>query len=102
MPWTTTQKTITGMIILISLMKPAPGGVSLTGLSGQSRPMTAPRTRARTTWPKSERKKRGMGDSRMDGDASNVDDKLVYNNVVNETDLALGTNPRLLEPPAQP
>ena len=38
MPCTTTQNTSTGMIILISLMKPSPSGLSLTAKSGKNRP----------------------------------------------------------------
>ena len=93
MPWTTTQNTMTGMIILISLMKPSPSGFSLTAVSGHSRPMTTPRTSARTTWPKRERKKRGMATTPDELKLERLDHKLVYNNVVKNSDPAPGTNP---------
>src|SRR5450631_2276092 len=77
MPCTTTQNTSTGMIIVMSLMKPSLSGLSLTPNSGQVNPTTTPTNRASKTWPKSERSKRGMvasGSLYMF-----VDDKLVCN-----------------------
>ena len=60
MPCTTTQNTSTGMIILISLMKPSPKGLSLTANSGENSPTRMPTASAMSTCPNSDLAKRPM------------------------------------------
>ena len=68
------------MIILISLMKPSPSGLSDAANCGQTRPITTPATSASTTWPNRERKKRDIGISGSEGPRL-LEHKLAYKNV---------------------
>ena len=50
MPWTTVQKMIGAIIILISAMKPSPSGFIGIAIFGKKWPSTMPSAMAISTW----------------------------------------------------